>query len=308
MSDERTVLVIGATGRVGRHVVAGLLEHGAHVNALVRHPLTAMLPGEVSVVQGELERPHTVATAAEGADAAFLLWPGFSAVGASGVVSELARHVSHVVYLSAARLQRDDEGVIEGVWADVERLIEGSGVAWTFVRAGGFAANTLGWARQIRAGDELSIPYPRAARSLVHERDIAEVAVRALVDPGLRDKAFAVTGPEVLTQLEQVRAIGDAIGRPLRVREQPSDIARRELAAIWWRRVRRSRARPLGLPGRRAGTRHRRCPTRDRTPRANVRTLGPRSRRRFRRVSNDHVARTLGSRGDGRGCGPREPQ
>lgn len=232
MSDERTVLVIGATGRVGRHVVAGLLEHGAHVKALVRHPLTAMLPGEVSVVQGELERPHTVAAAAEGADAAFLLWPSFSAAGASGVVSELARHVSHVVYLSAARLQRDDEGVIEGVWADVERLIEGSGVAWTFVRAGGFAANTLGWARQIRAGEEISIPYPRAARSLVHERDIAEVAVRALVDPGLRNKAFAVTGPEVLTQLEQVRAIGDAIGRPLRVQEQSSDIARRELAAI----------------------------------------------------------------------------
>jgi uncharacterized protein YbjT (DUF2867 family) len=232
MSGERTVLVIGATGRVGRHVVAGLLDDGAHVKALVRQPATAMLPGEVGVVEGELERPRTVAVAAEGADAAFLLWPGFSADGASAAVSELARHVSHVVYLSAARLQRDDEGVTEGVWADVERLIEGSGVAWTFVRAGGFAANTLGWARQIRAGDEISIPYPQAARSLVHERDIAEVAVRALVDPRLRNMAFAVTGPEVLTQREQVRAIGDAIGRPLRAKEQPSDAARRELAAI----------------------------------------------------------------------------
>jgi uncharacterized protein YbjT (DUF2867 family) len=231
MNDERTVLVIGATGRVGRHVVSGLLEHGAAVKALVRNPQTAGLPGAVAVVQGDLERPDTVGTAAEGADAAFLLWPGFSAAGAAEVVSELARHVSHVVYLSAARLQRDDDGAMEGVWADVERLIERSGAARTFVRAGGFAANTLQWASQIRAGDEISIPYPRAARSLVHERDIADVAVRALMDPGRGDGAVTVTGPEVLTQLEQVRAIGEAIGRPLRVREQPPDVARREVAA-----------------------------------------------------------------------------
>jgi uncharacterized protein YbjT (DUF2867 family) len=227
-----TVLVTGATGRVGRHVVAGLLEHGVAVKALVRRPPTAALPGEVDVVEGDLTRPQTVGAAAEGADAAFLLWPGFSADGAAEAVDGLARHVSHVVHLSAARLQGDDEGVVEGVWADVERLVERSGVAWTFVRGGGFAANTLEWARRIHAGDEIAIPYPRAARSLVHERDVADVAVHALVDPDLRNRAFAVTGPEVLTQLEQVRAIGEAIGRQLRVVEQSPDDARRELAAV----------------------------------------------------------------------------
>jgi uncharacterized protein YbjT (DUF2867 family) len=232
MSRHRIVLVIGATGKVGRHVVAGLLEEGARVRAVVRHPLTSGLPGEVSVTKGDLERPETVATAADGADAAFLLWPGFSAAGASEVVTELARHVSHVVYLSAARLQHGDESPMEGVWSEVEALIEASGVGWTFVRAGGFAANTLEWADQIRAGDTVRIPSPNAARSLVHERDIADVAVRALVDPALVGRAFAVTGPEVLTQIEQVRAIGAAIGRELRVEEQPADLARREYEAV----------------------------------------------------------------------------
>jgi uncharacterized protein YbjT (DUF2867 family) len=233
MSGDRTVLVIGATGNVGPHVVSGLVDHGSRVRALVRHPHTAALPGEVSLTQGELERPETVATAAEGADAAFLLWPGFSAAGAAEVVAELARRVAHVVYLSSARLQHDDEGATEGVWRDVERLIESSGVGWTFVRAGGFAANTLEWADQIRAGDTVRIPYPKAARSLVHERDIAEVAVRGLIDPGLAGRAFAVTGPEVLTQIEQVRAIGAAIGRRLRVEEQPAEIARHQYEAVF---------------------------------------------------------------------------
>jgi uncharacterized protein YbjT (DUF2867 family) len=232
MSRDRAILVIGATGKVGRHVVTGLLDADAQVRALVRHPLTATLPGEVAVTQGDLERPETVAAAAEGADAAFLLWPGFSAAGASKVVAELARHVSHVVHLSSARLQHDEEGATEGVWSDVERLVEASGVGWTFVRAGGFAANTLEWAGQIRAGDRVRIPYPDAARSLVHERDIADVAVRALVDPRLAGRALAVTGPETLTQVEQVRAIGAAIGRELRVEEQPPDVALRRYEAV----------------------------------------------------------------------------
>jgi uncharacterized protein YbjT (DUF2867 family) len=233
MTSDRTVLVIGATGNVGRHVVSGLLEHGARVRALVRHPLTAALPGEVAVIQGDLARSETVARAADTADAAFLLWPGFSSAGASGVVAELARHVSHVVYLSSARLQHGHDGPTDGVWSDVERLIEASGVSWTFVRAGGFAANTLEWGDQIRAGDTVRIPYPKAARSVVHERDIADVAVRGLVDPGLAGRAVAVTGPEVLTQLDQVRAIGAAIGRELRVEEQPADVARRQYEAAF---------------------------------------------------------------------------
>jgi uncharacterized protein YbjT (DUF2867 family) len=234
---SRTVLVIGATGKVGRHVVAGLLERGVEVRALVRDPLAAGLPGEVHIVQGDLRRPETVAAAAEGADAAFLLWPGFSAQGAAEVIEALARRVDHVVHLSAARLQRDDTGPVEGVWADVERLVEGSGVGWTFLRGGGFAANTLQWADQIRAGDVVRIPYPAAGRSLVHERDIADVAVRVLADGGPTGQAFALTGPEVLTQAEQVRAIGEAIGRPLRVEELPHNAARREFEAVMGERA-----------------------------------------------------------------------
>lgn len=227
----RTVLVTGATGKVGRHLVAGLLEGNAEVRALVRRPFTAGLPAEVRIVEGDLQRPETVAAAAEGADAVFLLWPGFPAQGAAAGVDALARRDPHVVYLSAARLQGVDGGPMAGVWADVERLVEGSGAGWTFLRAGGFAANTLEWASQIRRGDVIRIPFPAAARSLVRERDIADVAVRVLLDGGPAGHAFTLTGPDVLTQADQAHAIGEAIGRPLRTEELPPDVARRELEA-----------------------------------------------------------------------------
>jgi len=225
----RTVLVIGATGKVGRHVVAGLIDECIHVRALVRHPVNAGLPNEVELVEGDLTRPETVRAAAQGADAAFLLWPGFDPAGAAEVVSGLAENVSHIVYLSAARLQRQEEGATEGVWAEVEELIAASGADWTFVRAGGFAANTLDWGAAIRAGAPLRVTHPRAARSLVHERDIAEVAIRALVDSGHTGRAYAVTGPEVLSNIDQANIIGEIIGRAVAVTEQPADEARREL-------------------------------------------------------------------------------
>lgn len=231
-TDPRTVLVIGATGKVGRHLVTGLIEEGVHVRALVRDPADARLPGEVELIEGDLSRPETVRTAAQGADAAFLLWPGFDPAGAQEVVSGLAENVGHIVYLSSARLQQQDEGATEGVWADVEDLIVASEADWTFVRAGGFAANTLEWGAAVRAGDPVRIMHPRAARSLVHERDIAEVAIRTLVDPGHAGRAYAVTGPESLSQIDQATIIGEVIGRQIAVEEQSADEARRELEAF----------------------------------------------------------------------------
>lgn len=227
-----TVLVLGATGKVGRHVVTGLLEEGVNVRALVRPPAGATLPAGVEVVEGDLALPQTVATAARGTTSAFLLWPGFDPTGAEQVVAALAASVDHVVHLSSARLQGDDAGATAGVWSEGERLVEASGAAATFVRAGGFAANTLSWADAIRAGDTLRVAFPTAARSVVHERDIAAVAVRALVDPRHRGAAYAVTGPEVLSQADQVATIGEVLGRDLHVEEKPAEEARQEFASF----------------------------------------------------------------------------
>lgn len=229
-TTPESVLVIGATGRTGRHVVTGLLDHGIHVRAMARTPITAGLPDEVEVVQGDLDDPASVASAAKGADAAFLLWHTFSSDGSAEVVAALADHVGHVVYLSAADLGSEDgDRPMDGVWADIEAHLEEAPVTHTFVRGGGFAANTLEWAEQIRSGDTVRMPFPRAARSLVDERDLAAVSVRGLVDPELVGAAVSVTGPRTLTQEEQVHLIGAAVGRTLAIEEQSRDDAQREL-------------------------------------------------------------------------------
>lgn len=229
-TSARSVLVTGATGHVGRHVVAGLVNAGVRVRALSRTISDTDVPDGVEVVRGDLSVAADVARAAEGMDAAFLVWMDHDATRAAAPVEALAALVRHVSYLSAADLQ-GEAGVMPGAWAEVEELLRATDVHRTFVRAGGFAANTLGWAEQIRRGDTVRLPHPGARRSLVHERDIADVAVTTLLDPEQAAEAYAVTGPEVLSQAEQVGAIGVALGRRLVVEEQDPEEARRELAA-----------------------------------------------------------------------------
>ncbi|MFC4010929.1 NAD(P)H-binding protein [Nonomuraea purpurea] len=219
------ILVTGATGNVGRHVVSQLAEAGLEVRALARAPERAGLP--VETVRGDLTAPETLEPALEDVESVFLLWPGFTADGAEAVVTAISKHARRVVYLSANGAEDPASH-----YHAVERIIRGSGLGWTFLRPGGFAANTLGWAALIRQG-VVRWPYGQAARSLIHEKDIAAAAVHVLTSGGHHGAAYVLTGPEQLTQEEQVRVIGEATGREVRWEEQPQEEAREQLMAAW---------------------------------------------------------------------------
>ncbi len=225
------ILVTGATGKVGRQLVSQLTATGAAVRAVARDPAAAGLPPAGDVVRADLADPGSVEPHLAGIDAVFLLWPFTSPAAAAdlapGLVKAVARQVPRIVYLSAQAA----DGQPGSFWATVEQLIEASAAEWTFLRPAGFAANTLIWADQIRAGDVVRWPYGAAARSLIHERDIAAVARLALTEAGHAGARYVLTGPSRLTQAEQVQAIGAAIGRPLRWQELPAEAARQQLVA-----------------------------------------------------------------------------
>jgi uncharacterized protein YbjT (DUF2867 family) len=227
------IVVVGGTGRVGRQVVTQLTKSGRPVRSVSRGLNPGGLPPGAEAARGDLADPASLEAHLRDAQSLFLLWPFTSAEVTAGLapkVAEIAaRHVTRVVYLSAQpAADRPDS-----FWALVEGAIEESGAEWTFLRPTGFAANTLMWADQIRSGDVVRWPFGAAGRALIDERDIASVAVRALTEDGHAGARYVLSGPEVLTQAEQLAAIGEAIGRDLTWEELPKQAAVEALAAAW---------------------------------------------------------------------------
>jgi uncharacterized protein YbjT (DUF2867 family) len=153
-----TVLVVGATGSIGRHVVAEALAAGHRVRALVRDVHKAgELPADAEIVVGDVTRPETLATAVEGIDAVVLTLgsDGLSKVGARTVDYEGVRNVLTAIGNRPLRIAlMTSIGVTDRTgnynltteahdWKRrSERLVRASGHQYTIVRPGWFDYNT----------------------------------------------------------------------------------------------------------------------------------------------------------------------
>jgi uncharacterized protein YbjT (DUF2867 family) len=230
------ILVVGASGHVGREVVAQLLAEGRPVRAMTRNPGRAELPQQVEVVGGDLTLPETLDACLDGVDAVFLVWTA-SADAAAAALQRIGRRVRRIVYLSAPFKTPhpffQQPNPARALGERIERLIETSGLEWTFLRPGMFAVNCVQWwSAQIHAGDVVRWPYVAVQTAPIDPRDIAAVAVRALCEDGHAGAEYVLTGPEPLSQAEQIATIGNVIGRSLRVEEISREQAGRELLSI----------------------------------------------------------------------------
>jgi uncharacterized protein YbjT (DUF2867 family) len=207
------VLVTGATGNVGRFVVQQLVAAGAQVRAMTRRPEEARFPEAVETVFGDLSDPEGLVPVLTGVDRMYL----FPLARTAHQVVGLARQagVRRIVVLSSAAVTR---GADTSIHLPVERAVEESGPEWTHVRPGEFMLNKLFlWGPSIRAEGVVYEPFPEAAWWPVHERDVADVATAALLHDGHHGQAYDLSGPELVTRREQVRAIATAIGRDVRL-------------------------------------------------------------------------------------------
>ncbi|MFI6585254.1 NmrA family NAD(P)-binding protein [Embleya sp. NPDC050493] len=226
------ILVVGATAHFGRETVEALAAAGAPVRALSRTPDRAALPAGVDVVRGDLTDAASLRPALQGARTLFLVLPYGMAPDA--LLTEAAHAgVRHIVFLSSgavvdgADVQPD---VIATYHAGVERAIAESGIAWTFLRLLFPAVNALSFAMQLKGSDVVRGAYADAAASVVHERDVAEVAAAVLTGDGHAGRTYDLAGPASLTQAEQVRVLGDVLGRPLVFEELPDADVREQLS------------------------------------------------------------------------------
>ncbi len=230
------IVVTGATGTVGRPLVALLKDQGVTVRAVTRSAEAGRLPVGVELVTADLTRPEGLASALEGASALFV-HPRAVGENAGKLLALAAEQgVRRVVALSATNV--DDDPAYQPSRSngdrnkEVEDAVADSGLPWVAVRANTFAVNTIGmFGAQVRAGDVVRGPYANFAEALIHESDLAAVIAHALLDDDLDGRRVPVTGPQSLTHEELVAVIGEVIGRSLRFEEVPPEAAARGLVA-----------------------------------------------------------------------------
>ena len=194
------------------------------------------MPPHTEVVRGDLTVPDTLDACLAGIDTVFLVWVAPRAAVAPAL-ERIFKRARRIVFLSAPIKTPhplfQTSNPLKELALEIEQMIEGSGLEWTFLRPGMFAANSREWwGNQVRAGDIVRWPYLDVPTAPIHERDIAAVAVQALREDGHTGAEYVLTGPQALTHREQISTIGKAIGRSLRIEEITPDEARRQLLKV----------------------------------------------------------------------------
>lgn len=199
-----TILVVGATGSIGRRVVAEALAQGHHVRGLVRDAARArqILPPEAELVTGDVTRPHTLRPALEGIDAVILahgvegdeeVVKAVCYTGVRDLLNLLADPAIRIVLMSAvgvtARNGMNDTAHVADWKRRAERLVRASGFGYTIVRPGWFDENGPGELKLVfRQGDRHHTGTPQDGA--ISRSQIAQVLVAALTSPGAVGKTF----------------------------------------------------------------------------------------------------------------------
>jgi uncharacterized protein YbjT (DUF2867 family) len=212
------------------------------VRALTHRPeAAARLPENVEVVTGDLTEPESLDAGLCGVGAVFLVWT-IPPATAPEVIERLATYARRVVFLSSPHqtphpfFQQPNPMAV--LHADIERLIAAAGLESTILRPGVFASNSLfWWATAIRDDGVVRWPYGAAETAPVDDRDVAAVAARTMYQDGHAGGDYVLTGPESLSQAEQVSIIGDVLGRHIRFEELSPDDFRTETEGSWPRLV-----------------------------------------------------------------------
>lgn len=153
------------------------------------------------------------------------------------MIERIAKRARRIVFLSAPLKTPhplfQPPNPARDLGAKIENTIEASRLQWTFLRPGMFASNaTEWWGEKICAGNVVRWPYLNVPTAPIDPRDIAAVAVRALSRDKHAGREYVLTGPQSLSQREQIATVGKALNRSLQIEEISPEEARRELQSI----------------------------------------------------------------------------
>jgi NAD(P)H dehydrogenase (quinone) len=214
------ILITGATGTIGRALVARLGELGVPFRTASRDGGQGQEAASANHVAMDFADPDAVAAAVRGVDVVFLnsgQHPDLAALQGSVVDAAVKAGVQHIVKVSAgdAFTGPDKPTFVGRAHADVEARIAGTDLGWTLLRPRYFMQNLLGFAGPIGKGT-LPIPLTNQRIAPIDVRDIADVAATIVTSPKEHDTlTYDLSGPESLAFGELAERLSTLLGRPV---------------------------------------------------------------------------------------------
>jgi len=241
MSGKLNVLVTGATGKQGGHLVRELLARGHSIRALTRKPAsagaTALAEHGVTIVAGDFEDQGSLARAARGVDTVFAMSTpfesgaktetreGINIVRAASVVG-----VSHLVYSSVAGADRATGIPHFDSKFEVEKELRRSGVPFTIVAPVFFMENFLAdWMASGIARGSIALALPATRRlQQIAVADIAQFTALVIERrESFLGKRIDIASDE-LTSATAAATISEASGRRIEYTALPIDAVRQQ--------------------------------------------------------------------------------
>jgi len=221
------ILITGATGNIGSELVQQLSAQGVPLRIVTRdEKKVAHLDARIERVIGNLGERAVVQRAVKGVERLFMvtLLSGEGDTADAMLIEEARRAgVRHVVKVSS--LGTSGNSRMGQRHREKERLIEESGMAWTFLRPGSFMSNALQWSGPIRAQGKVFTPTADGRVAPIDPKDIAAVAAVALTSSGHEGHIYELTGPELLSAHDQVRILSGVLGWPIQGVDVPVTVA-----------------------------------------------------------------------------------
>jgi uncharacterized protein YbjT (DUF2867 family) len=226
------VLVIGASGYVGRRLVPALLDAGLPVRALVRDPARVALPAAVDVRTGDVTDATTLVEPARGVSVVVNLAAvtadrkaprgGYDSVNANGpanvVEAAQAGGVERLVQMGGIDTGTGTPGPYLAGRRRGERAVLDSGIPWAILQpsimfGGPDAAFVRAMAGLVRRAPVVPVPGDgKRLLQLVWVEDVARCLVALVRDPTMHGR-YPIGGPDELTYDEQLDIIGTALGK-----------------------------------------------------------------------------------------------
>jgi uncharacterized protein YbjT (DUF2867 family) len=215
-----TVLVIGASGRLGADVARDLVERGVAVRAMTRRADAPIPEGVDEIVRGDLRDPAALAAACAGVKRMFLVSsPAADQVTleTNAIVAAEQAAVGHVVKVSNIPIAGLDTG-LHGNHRAIESRLEASTVRSTVLQPSFFASVLVRQIELLRRG-RFVLPTAEGRIAWIDPRDIAAVAAAVLDAADPPTGALRLTGPEALTATELVARVAAITGRGIELRQ-----------------------------------------------------------------------------------------